>query len=61
MTKQATIYSTKEGMAYQYGNSRTLVRADGTALFQKKVDGAWCICRCSYAHATIDKVKAALA
>lgn len=58
--KQASIYSTKEGMAYQLGNSRTLVTHTGMHMFQKKENGEWRNGRHSYAHITIEKVKAAL-
>ena len=55
-----SIYSTKDGMAYQRGNSRTLVDNKGCKLFQKKVNGLWVNGRHSYAIDTIEKVKAAL-
>jgi hypothetical protein len=56
-----SIYSTKEGMAYQHGNSRALVDAKGCALFQKKVNGEWVNGRHSYARDMIAKVKQQLA
>jgi hypothetical protein len=56
----AQIYSTKGGMAYQIGNSRTLIDAKGCAMFQKRDGGEWRNGRNSYALNTIEKVKAAL-
>ena len=56
-----SIYSTKEGMAYQRGNSRTLVSPSGAHQFQVKKNGQWVAGRNSYASSTIEKVKAALA
>lgn len=56
-----SIYSTKEGMAYQRGNSRTLVSPSGAYQFQVKKNGEWVNGRNSYAQSTVEKVKAALA
>ena len=56
-----SIYSTKEGMAYQRGNSRTVVAANGAYTFQVKKGGEWVNGRASYAQATVEKVKAELA
>lgn len=56
-----SIYSTKDGMAYQHGSTRALVDAKGCALFQKKVDGQWINGRHSYARDLIAKVKKQLA
>ena len=60
----SSIYSTKEGMAYQRGNSRTLVSNTGRGLsyqFQVKKSGAWVNGRNSYASITVEKVKAEVA
>ena len=56
-----SIYSTKDGMAYQRGNSRALVDNKGCKLFQKKAGGVWVNGRHSYAIDTMEKVLAALA
>lgn len=56
-----SIYSTKEGMAYQRGNSRTLISPTGAYQFQVKKAGQWVNGRNSYASITVEKVKAALA
>lgn len=55
-----SIYSTKDGMAYQHGASRALVDAKGSKFYQKKVNGQWVNSRHSYAINLIAKVKAAL-
>jgi hypothetical protein len=59
--KMTSIYSTKEGMAYQRGSSRTLVDASGSYQFQVKKDGQWVAGRNRHAVATVEKVKAELA
>lgn len=56
-----SIYSTKDGMAYQYGSTRALIDSKGCALFQKKVGGQWINGRHSYARDLIAKVKKQLA
>ena len=62
--KSAQIYSTNGALAYQYGNSRTLVTKGGAQQFQvyKKVGlvDQWVNGRNRHAHDTIDKVKAIL-
>lgn len=55
-----SIYSTKEGMAYQLGSRRTLITKTGAYLFQVKENGEWRSGRNSYAIKTLEKVKAAL-
>jgi hypothetical protein len=56
-----SIYSTKDGMAYQSGNVRALVGAKGCKLFQKKVNGQWVNGRHCYAIDLIKRVKQQLA
>ena len=56
-----SIYSTKEGMAYQCGNTRALIDVKGCAMFQKKIGGEWINGRHSYARDLIAKVKTQLA
>lgn len=56
----ASIYSTKDGMAYQLGQRRTLITKTGAYLFQVKENGEWRYGRNSYAVQTVEKVKAAL-
>jgi hypothetical protein len=56
-----SIYSTKDGMAYQHGTRRALVDAKGCTFFQKQINGQWVNGRHSYALDLIAKVKAALA
>ena len=56
-----SIYSIKDGMAYQHGSIRALVDAKGCTFFQRKISGQWVNGRHSYALALISKVKAALA
>jgi hypothetical protein len=55
-----SIYSTKDGMAYQHGLRRTLITKTGAYLFQVKEDGEWREGRNSYAKQTVEKVKTAL-
>jgi hypothetical protein len=55
------IYSTPEGMAYQYHNRRTLVSKTGSYQFQVKDKDGWRNGRNSYAISTVEKVKQALA
>jgi hypothetical protein len=56
-----SIYSTKNGMAYQNGKIRALVDSKGCTFFQRKVNSEWVNGRHSYALDLIAKVKAALA
>lgn len=56
-----SIYSTKEGMAYQCGNVRALVDSGRCTFFQKKVNGQWVNGRHCYALDLIAKVKKQLA
>jgi exosome complex RNA-binding protein Csl4 len=56
----SSIYSTKEGIAYQRGNSRTLVEKSGSYIFQVKKGGDWVAGRNRHAAATVEKVKADL-
>ena len=58
--KAVSIYTTEGQMAYQFGNSRTLVSKTGCHQFQKNENGVWRSGRNSYAHSTVEKVKAAL-
>ena len=58
--KSVATYTTESQMAYQFGNSRTLVSNTGCHQFQKKENGVWRNGRNSYADATVEKVKAAL-
>ena len=56
-----SIYSTKDGMAYQHGKRRALVDSKGCNFFQKQINGQWVNGRHSYALDLVAKVKAALA
>lgn len=54
------IYSTPDGMAYQYNRSRTLISKTGAYQFQVKNGNEWRNGRNSYAHDTVEKVQAHL-
>lgn len=54
------IYSTRQGLAYQYKRSRTLVSEKGSYQFQKKDGEIWRNGRNSYAEQTVKKVIAHL-
>jgi hypothetical protein len=56
-----SIYSTRDGMAYQNGKIRALVDGKGCTFFQRQINGHWINGRHAYALDLIAKVKAALA
>lgn len=58
--KNASIYTTRWKLAYQYGNSRTVCAKGGIPMFEVLKDGKWEAGRNRHALANMEKVKSLL-